>query len=81
MEPFKTKLMATDKQLAYIENLLEWLEDANLLSEAIAEVRPNLGENEDFMDWAKKQSVTRTSEVIGTLKIVLESREGGRGYR
>jgi hypothetical protein len=59
---------ATEKQLAYIDRLLERHDEAGTLEDVIAEINPDLGEEEEFMRWAARQSVRRASEVIDILK-------------
>jgi hypothetical protein len=64
-------VMATLKQILYIKRLMEWAEDRGQLGDAIHEINPDLGEDEDFDDWVKRQSVSRASEVIEVLKEII----------
>jgi hypothetical protein len=61
-------MRCTDKQLAYVDHLLERHEERGTLEDVIAEINPDLGENEDFMFWLRRQDVRRASEVIDILK-------------
>lgn len=58
----------TRKQLDYVYILLERHDHEGTLEDAIVEIRPEMGENEDFMVWLARQSVRRASEVIDILK-------------
>jgi hypothetical protein len=60
--------ICTQKQLAYINALLERHDNAGTLEDVIAEINPDLGEEEEFMVWMKRQSIARASEVIDILK-------------
>lgn len=60
--------MPTDKQLAYIDFLLDRHDERGTLEDVIAEINPDLGENEAFEKWLLRQSVRRASEIIDILK-------------
>jgi hypothetical protein len=64
-------VMATPKQILYIKKLMEWAEDRGELITVLHEINPDLGEEEDFDDWIKRQSIGRASEVIDILKEVI----------
>lgn len=61
-------MKATVAQLRYIDALLERHEVSGTLGEVIREINPDLGEEEDFMVWMRRQEVGRASEVIDILK-------------
>ena len=66
--------MATEKQIAYANALLDWHEERGTLEDAIAELNPNFREEEDISDWFKRLSVKEMSGVISGLKEALESK-------
>jgi hypothetical protein len=66
--------MATTKQLAYADALLGWLEEKGTLEDAIIDLKPDLGENEDISDWFKRLSTEEMSKVITNLKEALNSK-------
>jgi hypothetical protein len=59
---------ATPKQIKYIDALLEQHDNMGNLQNVIEEINPDLGEDEDFMVWMKRQDIRRASEVIDILK-------------
>lgn len=60
---------ATNKQLVYIDALLERHEVSGTLEDMMHEINPDgWEEDEDFMVWMRRQSVARASEVIDILK-------------
>ena len=66
--------MATTKQLDYANALLGWLEEKGTLEDAIVDLKPDLGENEDISDWFKRLSTEEMSKVITNLKEALNSK-------
>jgi hypothetical protein len=58
----------TRKQLFYISDLLRWHDQRGTLESVIAEIKPDLEEDEDFITWMAKQTSVRTSEVIDILR-------------
>ena len=59
---------ATPKQISYIESLLGRHDELGTLEDVIQEINPDLEEDEDFMEWMRRQDVRRASEVIDILK-------------
>ena len=58
----------TEKQLTYINVLLDMHDKDGTLEDVIVEINPDLGEEEDFDEWIKRQSIRRASEIIDILK-------------
>jgi hypothetical protein len=59
----------TDKQLKYIDSLMEQHDRNGTLEDVIHEINPDDWlEEEDFMAWMRRQDVRRASEVIDILK-------------
>jgi hypothetical protein len=59
---------ATPKQVSYIESLIDRHDENATLEDVIHEINPDMEDDEDFMDWIRRQSVRRASEVIEILK-------------
>jgi hypothetical protein len=64
--------MPTQKQIDYANALLAKHEEAGTLEDAIADLSPDLREEEDIVDWFKRLSVPDMSDVIASLKDSLE---------
>ena len=64
--------MATDKQLAYAEILLERHEQAGSLEDVIHEMHAEWDESEDIMDWFKRLHTGDMSRMIQIMKEGLE---------
>ena len=60
--------LCTENQLNYINFLLEKHDNRGTLEDVISEIDPDLGEEEDFAEWIRRQGVGRASEVIEILK-------------
>ena len=58
----------TDKQLDYIDFLIDKHQQEGTLDDMITEINPDFRENEDLREWIKFQSSRRASEVIDILK-------------
>jgi hypothetical protein len=67
--------MATEKQIEYANALLAKHEEQGTLEDAIYDLSPDLGEEEDIKDWFKRLSVPEMSEVIDSLKDGLDERK------
>jgi hypothetical protein len=63
----------TNRQLAAIDFLLKWCDRKGTLVEAIREIKPDLEEDEDFMEWMARQSISKGFEVINILRSGLGS--------
>lgn len=61
-------MSCTSKQYQYVEHLLGRHDEEGTLKDVLYEINPDMDEEEDFMDWLKRQSVGRASEVIDILK-------------
>ena len=66
--------MATPKQIAYANALLEWHEEKGTLEDAIHDLKPDFKEEEDIGDWFNRLSVKEMSEVITSLKEALQAK-------
>jgi hypothetical protein len=66
--------MATPKQIAYANALLEWHEEKGTLEDVVHDLNPDFKEHEDISDWFNRLSVEKMSEVITILKETLESK-------
>jgi hypothetical protein len=64
--------VSTQKQIDYANFLLEKHDERGTLDDAIIELKPDLGEEEDIVDWFKRISITEMSDVISNLKEMLE---------
>jgi hypothetical protein len=69
---FRQNFMSTQKQIDYANALLAKHEAQGTLEDAIADLSPDLREEEDIADWFKRISVSEMSEVISSLKDSLE---------
>lgn len=63
--------LATPKQIEYIHFLLDRLEDyGENLTDILIDLNANYGEDEDFNDWLRRQTIEEASKIIEYLKLL-----------
>jgi hypothetical protein len=60
--------MATQKQIEYINFLLDKHDNNGTLTDVMHDINPDYSEDEDFSDWIKRQTIGKASEIIDDLK-------------